>query len=639
MNQKEPLKPLSRSKRRIFKFGAFLMALFVLALLEVGLRVFGYGKDYPLFIQDKNDKASLIINPEIGQKYFFNPNDATKALPRAFKKEKKKETKRLVIMGASTAIGYPYKYHGGFQNWLEYALNRTYPDQNFEIINTALTAVNSYTLRDFTSQIIELEPDAVLIYAGHNEYYGALGVGSTSSYGNSPWVVNLMLSLREMRIVQLITNTMLSFKSDEEKKQALDKNLMEKMVEDQKIPFDSDLYHAGIHQFETNLSKLLDELNSENVPTFLSTIVSNEEDLKPFISDSTSQKNSADFFFGKAKEQFKSENYKEAKTNFIKAKELDMLRFRAPEAMNGIIGEQAERFEYVTLVETKKHFETRAEKGIIGDNLLLEHVHPNLEGYGLIGHSFYQALRNSDVLPKSEKQLTFDELKNEMPVTAVDSLNGKFEVMLLKDGWPYYEPFPKLDVQKMSQAERISGQLTAGQIPWKSATEKLFSHYITTKDSLRALKVLESMSLRFPDQAVCYSSPGFLALELNQYEKANYLFSRAVELDSSQQNIAMISRKLIEAEQYTTTLGYLEKLKKQETGSEFANKVSEIVKKIIRYNELNSEGQLSVASKIELAKNHLLLGNRSQALVCLNSVLKTDPNNVEAKNLKSEIEK
>ena len=27
------------------------------------------------------------------------------------------------------------------------------------------------------------EPDAVLIYAGHNEYYGALGVGSTESLG------------------------------------------------------------------------------------------------------------------------------------------------------------------------------------------------------------------------------------------------------------------------------------------------------------------------------------------------------------------------------------------------------------------------------------------------------------------------
>jgi len=230
MKNNKSEEPLSKRKKRIFKIAALFMAFLILLLLEVSLRAFGYGKDYPLFIEDKNDRASLIINPEIGQKYFFNPKDATKALPRAFKKEKSQESFRIMIMGASTAIGYPYKYQGGFQNWLEYALNRTYPNQKFEIINTALTAVNSYTLRDFTEQIISQKPDAVLIYAGHNEYYGALGVGSTSSYGNSPWVVNLMLSIREMRLVQLITNTMLSFKSEKEQKEALDKNLMEKMV-------------------------------------------------------------------------------------------------------------------------------------------------------------------------------------------------------------------------------------------------------------------------------------------------------------------------------------------------------------------------------------------------------------------------
>ena len=632
-------KPLSKRKKRGFKIAAVFMAFLILVLLELALRAFGYGKDYPLFIIDKDNADSLIINPEIGQKYFFNPKDATRALPRAFKKEKDEGTIRIVVMGASTAIGYPYKYHGGFQNWLEYALNRTYPEQKFETINTALTAVNSHTLRDFIDQIIEVEPDAVLIYAGHNEYYGALGVGSTSSYGNSPWVVNLVLSLREMRLVQWITNTMLSFKNEKEQKEALDKNLMEKMVEDQKIPLDSELYEAGVHQFETNLAKILNELNTENIPTFLSSIVSNEKDLEPFISDSTSSEKSADYFFKKAIQQLDLGNYKEAKLNFVQAKELDMLRFRAPEAMNKIIGEQAERHNNVTLVKTKQYFEENTENKIIGDNLLLEHVHPNLEGYGLIGYSFYDALVNSDVLTETEKTFTFSELKAQMPITAIDSLHGRFEVMMLKDGWPYYEPFPKLDVKKMTEPERISGQLTAEQISWKSATERLFRHYITNGDSLSGLKVLESMSLRFPNQAVCYSSPGHLALSLKKYDKARYLYSKAVKLDNSRQLLAIISRKLIEANQYKDALPYLEKMKGQEPAGGFAHQIVDVVTRILELTKDASLEHISAASKIELAKNYLLLGKRDQALVSLNSVLVLDPNNTEAKALKRDIDK
>jgi len=61
---------------------------------------------------------------------------------------------------------------------LKHRLSHTFPNKNIEVINTGITAVNSYTLWDLTDDIIEQKPDLVIIYAGHNEYYGALGVGS-----------------------------------------------------------------------------------------------------------------------------------------------------------------------------------------------------------------------------------------------------------------------------------------------------------------------------------------------------------------------------------------------------------------------------------------------------------------------------
>jgi hypothetical protein len=44
--------------------------------------------------------------------------------------------------------------------------------------------VNSYTFYDKIDEILKEDPDAILIYAGHNEFYGELGIGSSKSPEN-----------------------------------------------------------------------------------------------------------------------------------------------------------------------------------------------------------------------------------------------------------------------------------------------------------------------------------------------------------------------------------------------------------------------------------------------------------------------
>ena len=72
-------------------------------------------------------------------------------------------------------MGFPYPNNISFQRMLKYQLQKTNPDKDIEIINLALTAINSYTFYDFAQELVHFEPDAIFIYGGHNEYYGALG--------------------------------------------------------------------------------------------------------------------------------------------------------------------------------------------------------------------------------------------------------------------------------------------------------------------------------------------------------------------------------------------------------------------------------------------------------------------------------
>lgn len=639
---KSELKPksqqLSKRKSFLFKIGAFLFAILILTAFEGALRSLNYGSDYALFIEDPNNTSKLTFNPHVSTKYFSNNDTATSGIPFSFQKEKDPDTFRIFILGASTGIGYPYRYNGGFHNWLEYGLQRSYPRQKFEIINLSLTAINSYTLLDFTKQLVDYEPDAVLIYAGHNEYYGALGVASTNSIGKSPWLVNTYIKLKTLRTTQLIANTVYSFNNKKLNETAANETLMKKMVKDQRIPFDSELYHEGIVQFETNLEDILELLNNNNIPTFLSTIVSNVKDVKPFISDSIGESVSANAFFGKAQETYASNNFDASNKNFIKAKEFDMLRFRAPEKINTCIESLSSKYSNIVLVNSYDAFVKESPHGIIGNELLLEHVHPNVKGYALLGFSFYKALVSSSLL-KNEANITFDfkELWDDMPITVLDSVTGNYEVLMLKQGWPYYETMPIIQSDSLSVPELIAGRLAIQKITWDEASQSLFRYYSDAKEDENALKVIEAVALKHPQDASYYEQAGNLAAKLNQSGKTSYLYNMAFSIEPSMEMAKRISRKLIENGFFNEALPYLESIKQEEPDNTFATQLYDISRRIkdLQANESNIKNDADIG--IKLAENFILIGNTDKASLYLKTVLKHHPMNEKALKLLDKI--
>ncbi len=388
------------SKKRLFLFrliGLFIPFI-VLFLLEISLRLFHYGYNPDLFIEYPSDHQYLFFNPEASKRYFADQAIATTGNIELFKKEKDENTIRIFVLGESTTIGYPYFHNASFHRWLQYRLARSFPDRNFEIINCSLTAVNSYTVLGFARQLPDYQPDAVLIYTGHNEYYGALGVGSTDRIGGNTYLVNALVWLRGLKLVQLMTNgyerIIRIFGS---KKAIAGKTRMELMVADQQIPFGSDMFNRGISQFESNMDATLKCLNKHHIPVFISNLVSNEKDMKPFISirpdsirfpsfnqnfqtgsKALEQGNYADAakYLEQAEQIYPSHaacnydlgqlayhrgDFRKAETFFSKAVDLDALRFRAPGRLNEIILKLCTKYPDTHLVDSRSIF-----RGMVG---------------------------------------------------------------------------------------------------------------------------------------------------------------------------------------------------------------------------------------------------------------------------------
>ena len=136
----EPLRPDSVPPRPRPKFAArlalmVLMPLAVLIVLELGLRLIGFGYPTSFFIK-REDGKTLGTNPHFGRR--FHPGEsATKPYPVVLPIQKAPNTRRIFVLGESAAQGTPAPSFG-FARMLEAMLGQQFPDTKFEVVNAAM---------------------------------------------------------------------------------------------------------------------------------------------------------------------------------------------------------------------------------------------------------------------------------------------------------------------------------------------------------------------------------------------------------------------------------------------------------------------------------------------------------------------
>jgi len=638
----QPLKPIAHGKRSkviAFKVIALLLPIVIFFLFEVGLRIFGYGHDVQLFVQDKENADYLVMNPYASERYFTTAGNATMGVFEPFRKKKAPETFRVFVLGESTTLGFPYMGSASFDRWLFYRLMHTFPDRTFEIVNVSLTAVNSYTVLGFAKEIVNYEPDAVMIYCGQNEYYGALGVGSSSQLGNHRALIQSILYLRSFRVVQLMENGYSGIRKLI-KGNVVDKSetLMKRMAAKQEIPFQSALYKRGIEQFQRNMEDLCNLMFKKKIPVFISNLVSNEKDLTPFISSRKDTASSAIFQYHLAGKALKDGDYATAKRLFILAKELDMLRFRAPDTLNDIIAGFPHKYPGIYMVDTKKLFEKHSPHGIIGNETLLEHVHPNIYGYSLLSDAFYQSIKQHRLLPINlQNEISLTQLQRDMPITRVDSLKGIFEIKVMKEKWPFNQP-KTIDLNTQNSYEaKLAITLLYQKISWMAAMKNQLDYYSLHNDLKNTLKVAEASVLQIVNNSDYLSNVGKLCVEQGQIGKAKVYFQQAYRITPSTDSAQRLVILFLKDDQPEKALPYLLYLQQMNASRTIYFSTISLIKEIIGYKHLlkGEASDLGLLNKI--AMSYYTMQNTGVALQYAQRATNLDKKNVETHELLAKI--
>lgn len=498
----------------------FLIPVLFFILLETGLRIADYGIDYTRFKVVSNyypDK--LFLNPDIPYKYFFNIKQAPSVLPDGFDKIKKDNAFRVFVLGGSSAAGWPYVPNASFSRHLKRRLELLYPENTIEVINCGISAVNTYTIRDFIPGVIEQKPDLVLIYAGHNEYYGALGAGSSVFLADSRFLVNTFIWLQDFKTTQLIQDFISRIQNlfiDEQVsfEHKTDGTLMSQMIGESLIALDSDVYWSGINQFEGNLKDILGMLSKKNIPVIIGTVTMNLLDQKPFVSVESENFPAAEEVYTDARRQLELGNVEEAQNLFFLAKELDALRFRAPEKINEVIKNTASSFN-IPVIDVDSLFKINSPYNIVGYNLTVDHLHPNLAGYKMIADAYFREMDRVNILPSGLRKVVENETADSIltvnfPFTRLDSTLAEFSIIILTGSYPFVPKgtpnYKMLNYQMKDIVDTIAAAIINKEMKWETGHATLAEYYFNNGDHSGFMREMDAIIAERPYFDVPYEN-------------------------------------------------------------------------------------------------------------------------------------
>jgi tetratricopeptide (TPR) repeat protein len=393
--------------------------LLLFALLELGLRLAGWGYPTSFFLKvHQHGRRELVENPRYGWR-FFPPALARSPQPCCLAADKPRGALRLFVLGESAAMGDPAPAFG-FARQLERLLQARHPDRRIEVVNAAMTAINSHTIRDLAP---ECAGDCWLIYAGNNEVVGPFGAGTVFGRQALPLpLVRAALALKRTRVGQLVDRCL--HPAAPPRWEGLELFLQHQVHRDD--PRLERVYRS----FAANLAATVQSGKKSGARVLLSTVAVNLLDNPPFASrhgaglapaaQAAWERNFqlglaaqrqghlaaalaayqqaarldpdfAELAFCRARCERALGQTNAAHADFQLACDLDTLRFRADSRLNQIIRQTAAA-QNVRLVDAELELARRSPGGVPGEDLFYDHVHLHFSGNYALATLFVPAV-------------------------------------------------------------------------------------------------------------------------------------------------------------------------------------------------------------------------------------------------------
>lgn len=416
----------------MFRLVALALPLLLLAALELALRLGGYGYPTDFFKKATIAGQDYFVENDQFCLRFFPPSLARVASPVLMPAKKGPHTIRIFIFGESAALGDPQPNYGAGR-CLETLLHARFPEEKFEVVNTAITAINSHVILPIARECSRHDGDVWIVYTGNNEMVGPFGAATVFGLKAPPLaLVRLNLLLQETRVGQLLTAWVGKLRHGSVG--PAEWQGMEMFRENKVSP--NDPRKAIVYRnFNQNLEDILRAGRKSGATILLNTVAVNLKDCAPFGSlsatnlppaqSATVEKlrqeaetdrekgdfsgaasrfeaaakvfpQSADLQYRLGECLFQLTNAAAARQHFQLSVDADTLPFRADSRINDMIKTAGRKFASRNLIlcDAVAALASAAPEKISGEEAFFEHVHLNFNGNYLLARTWAEQIQN-----------------------------------------------------------------------------------------------------------------------------------------------------------------------------------------------------------------------------------------------------
>jgi lysophospholipase L1-like esterase len=413
----------SRAQRWWFRLVALCLACVPFLAVEALCWVCGWGAaaDPADPFVEFSTVRPLFDRSADGSRWEVTPSRRRFFSDESFPARKPAGTWRVFIVGESTVAGEPFGKPTSFPTWLQLALQAGDPHQGWNVVNCGGVSYASYRLAPIVEECLTHEPHLIILAIGHNEF---LEERTYAPIRATPSVVRSLYDFahrwRAFRAVRGWVNA------------ASAANAVTTLPDEitTRLDYEAGLeaYHrdeagraAVIAHYEFNLRRMVRRVQAAGVPLILIRQPSNLSDCPPFKSEYDPRVSAADRarcegFVAEAHERlardlpgavkrlesavqidptFARTQYElgkcyetlgrtaQAREAFLAARERDVCPLRMLGEMERILAQVADE-THTPLVDLHELLERQSQSGILGDYLLVDHVHPSIAGHQLI---------------------------------------------------------------------------------------------------------------------------------------------------------------------------------------------------------------------------------------------------------------
>jgi tetratricopeptide (TPR) repeat protein len=293
------------------------------------------------------------------------------------------------------------------------------------------------------------------------------------------------------------------------------KTLMSQVVADKSISRDSDTYQTALSYFDKNLEAIIQLAANADAKVIVSTLVSNLGDQEPFgwhlsaklttvqqqrwhqymeqaiTLEKAGQYNEALEFLFRAEKidsgpailfYYRARclqgvgNPSTAKAEYEKARDADLIRFRAGSDFNEVIRDVCRRTS-TPCIEMEPVLAPYCPDQILDRNVFTDHLHPSFAGYFWMAKAFVEEMQRIGCVDRprrweTARNLSTRDYRRLAGVTDLELMIASYRIEKLTGSWPFQEKtvlMPPKSTEYDSLLRRVVDDLFARKFGWKTA--------------------------------------------------------------------------------------------------------------------------------------------------------------------------